>query len=1068
MFGGKVIFMILKKGLTFLLTLSIFCTSVVSFVAAAEEYDSVIPANTATVLTEGVEWAPSDLAESGESYRLTTNDPAEFLFSGISAAGFKLRVAQLDGLGDGFLSFEISYDSVNFEPVTMTENKTGNHENATVGPVRSVEYISPDFDKPVKAIKVKKGECFHPEQGTYRFAAIDLQYKSAAVSYNSSKAANEGELPEGMEWLTGEWYRGEDCYAINNSENVTMTYRGLNASRFDYRSAEHNGLNPPLLSFEVSYDGNSFTAIDMTVAKTGSYTNGHGWPIDEMLYTSPDFDKPVKAVRVTKKPSADIWYFNAVGLRYEEVAKEYSDTIAANQGSLVEGASAWTESDAYTGEVGFALNEAVATVIDYPVSHSAYFMFRAAMPEGSTHLTFEASYDGTSFEPVAVNPKKVNSYENGENQTINQYEYISGNLRELAAVIRVKVPAGAAYTMVDLKYMSANADKTALKELLDAAKEIENKGYADASWDALQTAIADAEALYNGIASQAAVDAALVKLNACINDLYISKYNVLDGYSMTQQGDKVYYLYTNDYKTFSEMQHPGVETSPGVAWWSYTPGVQWGSMALTSANQDGISMFRDGTAVAPAVAVKMEKAGSYQVLCDNELLDVYVGALNQNKLTEAKGVFTCNAGDYVIFTLKKNVFGPNHYTFAQMEIVEIASVAVEDILLSTDNIRLELNETANIDYRFAPIHANEYTNVIWASENEDVAIVSEDGTIAAVGGGETYITATAGDITVKCKVFVNSPLLSITMKASTVLPLGETEQLTVTYNPANTTDPKDVAWSSSDTGIVSVEDGVIKANAVGTATITATVGDKTAECVVTVVIPIMNIELNQSDLELKIGEKFTFELKKYPENTTVTDPVVWQSTNEAVAAVDQNGVVTAVAGGECTIVATVGGKSDVCTVTVQDGVEKVELDKTKIFLVKGHSDQLSYTYYPLSATNTDEVIWTTSDASIVSVENGKITALTRGAATITVTVGGKSAQCTVVVVEEEDDVIDIEDGKDDENDNQGNIYPPATDVEELASGSKILLGCLILLSLLLMIATVAVHKLIPEKTERKQ
>lgn len=64
--------------------------------------------------------------------------------------------------------------------------------------------------------------------------------------------------------------------------------------------------------------------------------------------------------------------------------------------------------------------------------------------------------------------------------------------------------------------------------------------------------------------------------------------------------------------------------------------------------------------------------------------------------------------------------------------------------------------------------------------------------------------------------------------------LGATDTLSIIYNPQNTTDAKDVTWTSSNPSVISVENGKLTANAVGTADITAKVGDKTVTCTITV------------------------------------------------------------------------------------------------------------------------------------------------------------------------------------------------------------------------------------------
>ncbi len=146
---------------------------------------------------------------------------------------------------------------------------------------------------------------------------------------------------------------------------------------------------------------------------------------------------------------------------------------------------------------------------------------------------------------------------------------------------------------------------------------------------------------------------------------------------------------------------------------------------------------------------------------------------------------------------------------------------------------------------------------------------------------------------------------------------GEAATLTATVLPEDATD-KTVTWTSSDETIVTVADGKVTPVAVGTATVTAKAGDKTAECAVTVkakTIPAESIILSDTAAELTVGEITTLTATITPENTT--DTAVWSSDNEAVATV-KDGVVTAVKAGTAKITVAAGDVSAECTVTVKN------------------------------------------------------------------------------------------------------------------------------------------------------
>ena len=147
--------------------------------------------------------------------------------------------------------------------------------------------------------------------------------------------------------------------------------------------------------------------------------------------------------------------------------------------------------------------------------------------------------------------------------------------------------------------------------------------------------------------------------------------------------------------------------------------------------------------------------------------------------------------------------------------------------------------------------------------------------------------------------------------------VGGSATLKATVNPDNATN-RDVTWSTSNDKIATVENGVVKGVAPGTATITATAGGMTATCKVTValaVVPVESISLDQTQLKLYVGDHMTLKATVAPSNAT-DKAVTWKSDDETVATVD-NGTVTAVGEGEATIKATTNnGKTASCTVTV--------------------------------------------------------------------------------------------------------------------------------------------------------
>lgn len=251
------------------------------------------------------------------------------------------------------------------------------------------------------------------------------------------------------------------------------------------------------------------------------------------------------------------------------------------------------------------------------------------------------------------------------------------------------------------------------------------------------------------------------------------------------------------------------------------------------------------------------------------------------------------------------------------------------------------------------------------------------------------------------------------------------KRLTATVLPENAAN-KNVTWSSSDENVAKVnKNGRVTAVAEGTAVITVTTeeGNFKASCKVTVKanapeeIDVESVSLDKTTLTLKPGTSDTLTATVAPEDAT-DKSLRWTSSNTNVATVDATGKVTAVGNGTAVItVSTVdGGFTAQCTVTVSEdkpeivAVENVTLDKTSASLEVGETEQLTATVKPADAAN-KSVRWKSNDENVVSVDaNGKLTAISSGMATVTVTTeeGNFTALCKVTVTNPDDTTTDTE------------------------------------------------------------
>lgn len=166
-----------------------------------------------------------------------------------------------------------------------------------------------------------------------------------------------------------------------------------------------------------------------------------------------------------------------------------------------------------------------------------------------------------------------------------------------------------------------------------------------------------------------------------------------------------------------------------------------------------------------------------------------------------------------------------------------ATRPVESISLNHDaKTFTKAGETLQLTATIYPDSATNKT-VTWKSSDEKVATVDESGLVTAVGNGTANITATTedGNFKATCQVTVEIPELTLSLDKSelTLTQTEEQQKLTATVS-----DPEEkVTWLSSDPFVATVtRDGTVTAIANGTATITASAGDKTVSCTVEVAL----------------------------------------------------------------------------------------------------------------------------------------------------------------------------------------------------------------------------------------
>ena len=215
-----------------------------------------------------------------------------------------------------------------------------------------------------------------------------------------------------------------------------------------------------------------------------------------------------------------------------------------------------------------------------------------------------------------------------------------------------------------------------------------------------------------------------------------------------------------------------------------------------------------------------------------------------------------------------------------------------------------------------------------------------------------------------------------------------------------------VEWTSSDESVATVDaTGMVVAVSAGKADITASVTDSemSAVCKVTVKVAAKDITVPDNlDVKLNDGNETTVEATVSPADATDVK-VSYASTDEALATVDKDGKVQILQPGECDIVTTLTqeGKKVVEKKTHIKAfyeVEGITLDKTEGILTAGNTVALNATMLPEEIADETTVTWTSSDEKVATVdENGKVTAIAAGEATITANAGEKSTTYKLTV-----------------------------------------------------------------------
>lgn len=311
----------------------------------------------------------------------------------------------------------------------------------------------------------------------------------------------------------------------------------------------------------------------------------------------------------------------------------------------------------------------------------------------------------------------------------------------------------------------------------------------------------------------------------------------------------------------------------------------------------------------------------------------------------------------------------------------VKKVSVE---LSPKSLSMLIGDSSKINAATSP----NGLSVSWSTSNNMVASIN-NGLVTANAPGNITITASmiynGKQYTDSCAVTVKEPSIKL---AYNQLKMAKNETITMLADTSPS--GQSIHWSSEDTSICTISSsGVITAKSIGNTMIigTITYSGATYSSSCNVIVGEPKVTLSKTSLSMYVSDtqSLVASVIAVDGNTITSDTksdISWSSSNNSVATVDSNGAVKAVATGTATITAkyTFCGinYTATCSVTVQ-GKPTISLNKSSLSLYIGDTSTLSAAVTPSGQT----VSWSTSNSSIVMINNGKVTAISNGTATIT-------------------------------------------------------------------------------------
>lgn len=360
----------------------------------------------------------------------------------------------------------------------------------------------------------------------------------------------------------------------------------------------------------------------------------------------------------------------------------------------------------------------------------------------------------------------------------------------------------------------------------------------------------------------------------------------------------------------------------------------------------------------------------------------FVATVNDNGIVQSKDIGECTitaqAGDKSANCLV---------------IVYDATTTLQSITFTDASKTISVGQSEKLTYSLKPSFL--HPKLTWASSDNNIVKVSENGTITALAEGTATITATHKDITGTCKITVKSTTISLN-KTKDTLAVEDKMQLTATTSPSISS--SFIKWTSSNTAVAKVDStGKVTAIAKGDVVISAKVGQSETKCNIHVASAIISLPAKLSYYECR-NKQISYTIRP----ASADNSVVWTSSSDSLI-VGKNGNMTikhCTSNGLITAVVTATYKEIVqkCTVSIRPA--SVNISPSEINMLKNTSKKITYTTTP--SNDSALVTWSSSNTSVATVSSkGVVTTgnVTSGTAVITARLHDKrTATCNVNIV----------------------------------------------------------------------